>query len=89
VKSMSSYHEQAHPFYDQEIIRDNQQAYINQILLKYKDETVNEELKKKIWDELQMEKYNGRITIPFKVTLRRDIEGLYPPCIEVILDTKV
>lgn len=86
---MSSYKEHDHPFYGQEIVRQNQQEYINNILNKYKNEPVNEELKKKIWDELQMEKYYGRITIPFKVTLRRDSTGLFPDYIEVILDTKV
>lgn len=86
---MSSYAEQEHPYYGQEIIRNNQQLYINNLLKKYAHEPVNEELKKKIWDELQMEKYYGRITIPFKVTLRRDSMGLYPDFIEVILDTKV
>ncbi len=86
---MSHNNEHAHPFYGQEIVRNNEQTYINKILKKYENDPVNEELKKKIWDDLQMEKYYGRITIPFKVTLRRDINGLYPDFIEVILDTKV
>lgn len=86
---MSSYKEYDHPFYGEEIIRENQQNYIQEFLKKYKSEPVNEELKKKIWEDLQMEKYEGRITIPFKVTLRRDATGLYPDFIEVILDTKV
>lgn len=86
---MSSYNEHEHPFYGEEIVRNNQQAYIQGLLKKYENEPVNEELKKKIWDELQMEKYYGRITIPFKVTLRRDATGLYPDFVEVILDTKV
>lgn len=86
---MSSYHEHEHPFYGQEIVRENQQTYIQNLLKKYKNDPVNEELKKKIWDDLQMEKYYGRITIPFKVVLRRDANGLFPDYIEVILDTKV
>lgn len=86
---MSSYKEHEHPFYGQEIVRYDQQEYINNLLKKYKNDPVNEELKKKIWDELQMEKYYGRITIPFKVVLRRDASGLFPDFIEVILDTKV
>lgn len=86
---MSSYQEHEHPFYGLEIIRSNQQAYIQEFLKKYKDEPVNEELKKKIWEDLQMEKFYGRVIIPFKVTLRRDINGLFPDYIEVILDTKV
>lgn len=86
---MSSYDEHEHPFYGQEIIRNDQQAYINHLLKKYKNDPVNEELKQKIWDELQMEKYKGHLTIPFKVVLRRDATGLYPDFVEVILDTKV
>lgn len=86
---MSSYNEHEHPFYDQEIVRNDQQTYIKNLLKKYKNKPVNEELKKLIWDELQMEKYEGRVIIPFKVVLRRDATGLYPDYIEVILDTKV
>lgn len=78
-----------HPFYGIDIIRRDQQEYINNILKKYKKEPVTEELKKKIWDELQMEKHLGKITIPFKITSRRDPYGKFPDLIEVILDTKV
>lgn len=78
-----------HPFYGYEIIRRNEQAYIENLLKKYKKEPVNEELKQKIWDELQMEKYLGNITIPFKVVARRDSSGKFPEYIEIILDTKV
>ncbi len=77
------------PFYGEEIYRNRQQDYIRQLLKKYKNEPVNEELKKKIWDELQMEKYYGRITIPFKVVMRKDVYRKYPDYVEVILDTKV
>jgi hypothetical protein len=86
---MSSYQEHDHPFYGTEVIRANEQAYVNSLLEKYKTHPVNEELKQKIWDELQLEKYYGRLTIPFKVVLRRDVNGQYPDFIEVILDTKV
>jgi hypothetical protein len=86
---MSSHQEHEHPFYGYEIIRENQQAYINQLLKKYEKHPVNEDLKKLIWDDLQMEKYHGRITIPFKVTLRRDSTGKFPDFIEVMLDSKV
>jgi hypothetical protein len=86
---MSNYKEHEHPFYGHDIVRENQQAYINNLLKKYKNDPVNEELKKKIWDDLQMEKYNGRVTIPFKVILHRDVNGLFPEYIEVVLDTKV
>jgi hypothetical protein len=78
-----------HPFYGYEIIRREQEAYIKKLLQKYKKDPVTEELKKKIWDELQMEKHHGRVTIPFKIITRQDSYGKFPPYIEVILDTKV
>jgi hypothetical protein len=78
-----------HPFYGYEIYRLQQQEYIQNLLRKYNNEPVTEELKKKIWDELQMEKHLGRVTIPFKIAVRRDPYGKFPPSIEVILDTKV
>ena len=78
-----------HPFYGYEIIRREQQDYIKKLLSKYKKEPVTEELKKKIWEELQNEKHQGRLTIPFKITSRRDPYGKYPDVIEIILDTKV
>lgn len=81
--------EQDTPFYDIDIIRRQEQIYIKQILSKYKSEPVTEELKAKIWEELQMEKYLGHIKIPFKVTLRRDATKKFPDYIEIILDTKV
>ena len=78
-----------HPFYGEEIIRGEQHEYINQLLKKYRGEAVSDELKKKIWDILQKEKYLGRITIPFKLAVRKDPLGKFPDYIEVILDTKV
>jgi hypothetical protein len=78
-----------HPFYGQEIIRRKEQEYINNLLKKYKNEPVSDSLKQKIWDELQMEKHLGNITIPFKITMRRDPTHLFPDYIEIILDTKV
>jgi hypothetical protein len=78
-----------HPFYGQEVYRNQQQKYIQNLLKKYKKEPATEELKKKIWDELQMEKHKGKITIPFKIVLRQDSSGKYPNFVEVILDTKV
>lgn len=86
---MTQHSEDEHPFYGIDIIRSKEQDYIQNLLKKYKDESVNEELKGKIWDELQMEKYKGNITIPFKIVMRRDISKKYPNYIEVILDTKV
>jgi len=81
--------EEVLPFYGYEIYRDRQQDYVKSLLRKYKDEPVSDGLKKKIWDKLQMEKYDGRLTIPFKLATRRDPKGRVPEYIEVILDTKV
>lgn len=78
-----------HPFYGVEIVRRKEHEYIQTLLRKYRKEPITEELKKKIWDELQMEKHHGRITIPFKMTYRRDPYGKFPDQIEIILDTKV
>ncbi len=81
--------EHEHPFYGKEILADREQKLIQKMLKKYKNETVNEELKKKIWDDLQQAKFLGNITIPFKVVMRRDQSGKFPSYVEVILDTKV
>lgn len=78
-----------HPFYGYEIIRRAQDAYIKNLLKKYQGLPVNDALKQQIWDELQMEKYHGRVTIPFKIATRLDPSGKFPEYIEVILDTKV
>jgi hypothetical protein len=77
------------PFYDREILRHVEQEYIQNLLKKFKDQPPTPSLKKKIWEDLMMEKYLGRITIPFKVVLRKDPEGKFPDFIEVILDTKL
>jgi len=87
--SMSQHSEDEHPFYGIEIIRRQEHEYIQKILGKYKNEAVSEDLKAKIWDELQMEKYKGNITIPFKVLIHRDMAKKFPDYVEVILDTKV
>lgn len=78
-----------HFFYGHPILRYREQEHINRLLAKYRNEPVSEELKKKVWNELQMEKHYGRITIPFKMATRRDPYGKFPDCIEIILDTKV
>ena len=82
-------HTDEHPFYGIDIIRGKEQAYIQELLKEFKHEKVTEDLKAKIWDKLQMEKYHGRLTIPFKVVMRKDQFKQYPDYIEVILDTKV
>lgn len=81
--------EHEHPFYGYEIIRRKEQEYIKNLLRKYQNERVSEELKKKVWDELQMEKYLGNVTIPFRMATRLDPYGIMPDYIEIILDTKV
>lgn len=81
--------EEEHPFYGYDIIRRQEKKYIEDLLKKYRDEPVTEELKKKVWDELQMEKYHGRVKIPFKLAIRKDPTGKFPDRLEVILDTKV
>lgn len=81
--------EHKHFFYGKPVLADREQAYIQELLKKYKGMPVTEELKKKIWEELQQEKHVGRVTIPFKIAMRRDPSGKYPDTIEVILDTKV
>ncbi len=78
-----------HPFYGVDIIRRREKEYIQQLLKKHLGEPVNEDLMRKIWDELQMEKYRGNITIPFKVVMTRDAQKKYPDYIEIILDSKV
>lgn len=70
-------------------MRHGEQKHIKKVLSKYKNEPVTEELKKKIWEDLQMEKHLGRTKIPFKVVMRRDPTGKFPNYIEVILDTKI
>lgn len=82
-------HEEEHPFYGTDIIRREEKEIIQEILKKYKGQEVNDDLKKRIWDELQLAKHHGIITIPFKIAVRKDPLGKYPNYIEVILDSKV
>jgi hypothetical protein len=81
--------EHKHFFYDRPILRNQEQDYINSILKKYRNTPATEELKQKIWEELQHEKHLGKITIPFKIALRKDPSKKFPDFIEIILDTKV
>ncbi|MFI5343220.1 MAG: hypothetical protein ACHQUC_03260 [Chlamydiales bacterium] len=81
--------EHEHPFYGTDIFKDQQKKTIQNLLEKYRHEPVNEELLRKIWDELQMEKHKGNIIIPFKVVMRRDSYKKFPDYVEIILDTKV
>lgn len=77
------------PFYGSNIICRNEEAYIQSLLAKHRGKPATDALKKEIWDELQMEKYYGRVTVPFKVVLHRDVYGKFPDFIEILLDTKV
>ena len=79
----------AHHFYGRPIFRNKEEKMIESILEKYKKEPANEELKQKIWDELQLAKHEGKITIPFKLELKKDPTNKFPDLIEVILDSKV
>jgi len=78
-----------HPFYGSEIVRDQQQLYIQSLLSQFKGVKADEALKEQIWNLLQHEKSMGSITIPFKVVLRSFPHSSRLPYIEIILDTKV
>jgi hypothetical protein len=76
-------------FYGEEVLRNREQEYIQNLLKKYKNLPVDDELKKKIWEELQNEKHLGNIKIPFKVNIVKDPTGKFADFIQVVLDTKV
>lgn len=86
---MLPHEEIEHPYYGRHIYRNQQQDYISALLKKFADHPVNDDLKKKVWEELMHEKEAGRLTIPIKLSLRRDATGKFPPYLEIILDTKV
>ncbi len=77
------------PFYGKEIDPDQQQKEVEKILSKYAQEPVSNDLKKKIYEALLHAKNTGRISIPFKIVMRKDPSGVHRDFIEVILDTKV
>lgn len=79
----------APPFYGKKVNRKKEQALINEILAKYKDEEVTDELHKKIYDELHWEKHLGNITIPFKVRIVETPWDGNQRYIEVALESKV
>jgi len=81
--------EEEHYFYGKPIYRSREQEYIQELLSKYRKEPVTEELKQKIWEELQLAKHEGRITIPYKIDIRQDPSKNFPDYIEVVLDTRV
>jgi hypothetical protein len=85
VRTMS----EEHYFYGKVIHRQNEQEYIQSIVRKYKKEGASEETKKKVYEELMMAQFEGRINIPFEVKLIKDPYARYPDYIEVVLDTRV
>lgn len=76
-------------FYDEPIFRSRQQAFVNDLLKKYKNEPATEELRQKIYDDLSAEKAKGTLKMPFKVILKQDALHRFPDQIEILLDTKV
>lgn len=81
--------EHEHPFYGFEILKDRQHAHIESVLAKYRHRNADEALKKEIYEELQALKSDGKITIPFKIVLRKDQRSSLKNYVEVILDTKL
>ena len=77
------------PFYGREIDPSQQKEEIKKILSKYIQEPVSDDLKRKIYNELIDAKARGKITIPFKVVMRKTPGNVHRDYIEVILDTKV
>lgn len=78
-----------HPFYGKTIVRRTQKQLVEGILEKYRHDVANESLKEKIWDDLQMAKHRGEITMPFQVVLKQDPSGIFPDSVEILLDSKV
>lgn len=78
-----------HYFYGKPVLRFREAEKIRELVGKYRDQPVTEELKQKVWDELMMEKHKGHITIPFKLVVVKDPNGKFPSRIDVILDTKL
>ena len=78
-----------HPFYGQKIPRLQQQELVQHALDQFKGETVNEELQEKVYNHLSQLKFEGALTMPFKVVLQTDESGFREPYIEVLLETKV
>lgn len=66
-----------------------EQKIIESILKKYEGEKADAELKKKIYDDLMEAKYQGILTIPFKVILRKKPHAHARDFVEIVLDTKL
>jgi hypothetical protein len=77
-----------HPFFGKEIYPDKEKKEIEKILFKYRSESVSEDLKKRIYDDLTIAKEKGIINIPFKVVLRKS-KFSRRSYIEILLETKV
>ncbi len=77
------------PFYGRNIDPRQEKNEIEKILSRYSQEPVSEDLKKKIYDELTEARAQGKISIPFKVVIRKTPSNVHRDYIEVLLDTKV
>ncbi len=83
---MSEHHEH---FYGKAILAHQEQEYIQTLIKRFKGLSATEELRAQVHDLLAEETAKGNLSIPFKVILRKDSSGKFPPSIEVILDTKL
>ena len=77
------------PFYGKEISREDEQELIEALLAKHKDREVNDDLLKDIYEELSLAKHEGKISIPFTVSIKKDPRGPNSSYVEVLLDSKV
>jgi len=77
------------PFYGKVIDREAEKETIEKLLSPYRGEPASEELKKKMHEVLARAKFEGKISIPYTLVLRKDTSGHHRPYVEVVLDTKV
>ncbi|MCH9609081.1 MAG: hypothetical protein S4CHLAM45_08440 [Chlamydiales bacterium] len=68
---------------------DQEQKTIETILKKYLHLPPDEELKKKIYNDLTEAKANGKIFTPFKVILRKNPDPNIRNFIEIAIETKI
>lgn len=61
---------------------------IKNVLKKYESDTPNEELCKKIWEELAALRAEKKLSSLCRVVLVKDREGVYPPRVDVVVETK-
>lgn len=77
------------PFYGQKIARLQQQELVQEVLNKFHKRPVDEELKKDVYNELSQLKFEGKLTMPFKVIIQKDETGFREDYLDVLLETKV